>query len=306
MPTYNMHTPTILFFKSFTQLTMAPPKSLAKMYYFRRIVLIFWIVVMAILIILYLYVPDIFRDKTLQSLQDVVAQTSITQNPQPNPQKIEKKEEENKASKFIRSTLNMFSPSPPQSDINFVSEPYHDPRSRCHLPIDLNHTNPKIQYTNQFPSEWTIEQIIAKRSEPVENIPMCPNADKANFDQYQNVVQKLPHNLLAYVNRCQINAVGRGKRQFGGLLSGDPLFPDLSTQVGFLHVYKSGICKICVYEFAICNKICIVSPTWKNKNYHSLFTNYMKFCVCIIRWNNSARYDEQCIAWIRKDNLAFI
>ena len=198
----------------------------------------------------------IFQDKLLQSAPDVVAESSITQNPQPNHQKTEEKEEAgNTATKLIRSTLNMFSPSPPQTDMNHVSEPYHDPRSRCHLPIDLNHTNPKIQYTNQFPSEWTIEQIIAKRSEPVENIPMCPNADKTNFDQYQNVLANLPNNLLAYANRCQINAVGRGKRQFGGLLSGDPLAPDLSTQVGFLHVYKSGICKRELFA------ICIVSPS---------------------------------------------
>ena len=93
---------------------------------------------------------------------------------------------------------------------------------------------------------------IAKRTEPSENIPICPSANKDNFDQYQHVIDNLPSNLLQYVNRCQINAIGREKSdEFGGILSGDPLFPVLSTQVGFLHVFKAGILYFSNCSFAI-------------------------------------------------------
>ncbi len=115
-----------------------------------------------------------------------------------------------------------------------ICAPYHDPPSFCNLPIDHFKNNSNIKYNNHI-------SIIATRTEPIENIPMCPNADKQNYNQYKDILSKLPNNLIAYTNRCQINAIGRGKRQFGGLLSGDHLLPHWSTQIGFLHVYKSGI-----------------------------------------------------------------
>ena len=96
-------------------------------------------------------------------------------------------------------------------------------------------------YINNFPSNVTIEEIIKKRNEPIENIPICPNANKTNFNQYKDILSKLPSNYIYYTNRCQINAINRYNRQFGGLLSGDPLKPLHSTQIGFLHVYKAGI-----------------------------------------------------------------
>ena len=123
---------------------------------------------------------------------------------------------------------------------DFDGEPYHDPQSRCDLPVDRFKNHSEVQYYNEFPEDMTIEQVIAKRIEPVENIPMCQGADGKNFNQYQDILNKLPTNYIAYAGRCQINSIGRGRRQFGGLLSGDPLQTHHSTQVGFLHVYKAG------------------------------------------------------------------
>eukprot|EP01084_Bolivina_argentea_P103754 185828_1 len=102
------------------------------------------------------------------------------------------------------------------------------------------YNNTNITYYNNFPTNITIEDIIKKRTEPIENIPMCSTANKTNYNQYKQILSKLPTNLIAYTNRCQINAINRGKRQFGGLLSGDPLKSKHSTQIGFLHVYKAG------------------------------------------------------------------
>lgn len=91
-------------------------------------------------------------------------------------------------------------------------EPYHDPDPFCNISSDST-----VKYPNRFPPDLTVEQIIAKRSEPIENIPMCPGSDAVNYDQYKDLIAKLPPNYVQYSNRCQINAIGRGKRQFGGL-----------------------------------------------------------------------------------------
>eukprot|EP01083_Nonionella_stella_P246255 855189_1 len=86
---------------------------------------------------------------------------------------------------------------------NEVNEPYHDPPPFC----DLSHNDTNIVYYNSFPDNLTMEQLIAKRSEPVDNIPMCPNADVENYNEYLDILSQLPPNLIAYTNRCQINAM---------------------------------------------------------------------------------------------------
>ena len=123
--------------------------------------------------------------------------------------------------------------------LNTKIEEYLHPPPYCETITD-KFQNESI-YINNFPSDVTIEEIIAKRTEPIENIPMCPSGNKTNHDQYKHILDKLPKNYIAYANRCQINAINRHSRQFGGLLSGDPLKPYHSTQIGFLHVYKAGL-----------------------------------------------------------------
>ena len=81
---------------------------------------------------------------------------------------------------------------------------------------------------------------MEKRTQNIRDIPMCPQGSSTNFNEFEDILSKLPTNYLQYANRCQINAINRANRQFGGLLSGDPINSDRSTQIGFLHVYKAG------------------------------------------------------------------
>lgn len=212
------------------------------MYYFRGAIVAFWIIVITLIIVLYYYLPDLIHHDTTDAFNEIISNTANTIIQQKTKAKMQSLIPPSiaKSTKSTKSTKQTKLKPSISSRANFQSEPYHDPKSKCNLPIDLNHDSPEVVYTNKFPSDVTIEQIIAKRSEPIENIPMCPNSDRTNYDQFKEIISKMPNNLLAYTNRCQINAIGRGKRQFGGLLSGDPLFPYLSTQIGFLHVYKSG------------------------------------------------------------------
>lgn len=121
--------------------------------------------------------------------------------------------------------------SAPRND----GEPYHDPEPFCNSTRDSG-----MQFRNHFPVDLSVEEIIIKRSQPARDIPMCPGSDAANYDQHRDLIAKLPPNYVRYTNRCQIKTVGRNRRQFGGLPSGDPILSNLSTQIAFLHIYKSG------------------------------------------------------------------
>eukprot|EP00484_Ammonia_sp_Unknown_P023086 CAMPEP_0197040368 /NCGR_PEP_ID=MMETSP1384-20130603/17088_1 /TAXON_ID=29189 /ORGANISM="Ammonia sp." /LENGTH=538 /DNA_ID=CAMNT_0042471111 /DNA_START=21 /DNA_END=1637 /DNA_ORIENTATION=- len=194
-----------------------------KIFFLRLSVCLFWAFVIVFALCIYVFFPHNATHQTI--IESITQINAIVPSVSDLPQNFRQ---------------SLFSSSAQPS--NFVPEAYYDPESRCDLPIDHDphKRNPRIVYTNKFPDDVSIEEIMAKRVEPVENIPMCPNADRANFEQHKQLLSKLPTNMVAYANRCQINAIGRGGRQFGGLLSGDPLMSHLSTQIGFLHVYKAG------------------------------------------------------------------
>jgi len=142
------------------------------------------------------------------------------------------------SNQIMQSPTSSIDDAPPSNSKDARSlqgEPYHDPDPFC----DLN-PDSEIRSHNRFPSHLTVGEIIAKRSEPAEDIPMCPGSDAENYNQHRDLIAKLPPNYVRYTNRCQINAVGRRGHQFGGLPSGDPILTNLSTQIAFLHVYKAG------------------------------------------------------------------
>eukprot|EP01083_Nonionella_stella_P242649 846222_1 len=121
-----------------------------------------------------------------------------------------------------------------------INEFVRSPSYCTTIPADAYSNISDVSYYNEFPSKINIEQLIHKRTEPLSNIRMCATSNATSYNQHHSILSKLPHNLVRYTNRCQINAINRGQRQFGGLLSGDPLKPLKSTQIGFLHVYKAG------------------------------------------------------------------
>lgn len=119
---------------------------------------------------------------------------------------------------------------------------FNYPESFCsHIPLDALNGTSNVTYFNNFPSNISIAELMRRRTEDVGDISMCPNGDGVNFNMHSGVLSKLPPNHIQYANRCQINAISRGTRQFGGLLSGDPIDSAHSTQIGFLHVFARSI-----------------------------------------------------------------
>ncbi len=119
---------------------------------------------------------------------------------------------------------------------------FNYPQSFCsQIPFDAFNASSNVTYLNDFPANISIAELMKRRTEDIGNIPMCPNGDGASFNMHSGILSKLPPNYIQYANRCQINAISRGTRQFGGLLSGDPINSEHSTQIGFLHVFARSI-----------------------------------------------------------------
>ncbi len=125
-----------------------------------------------------------------------------------------------------------------------------NPEPFCDLPID--YYDKEVDQTKYYNSnKFTMEEIEELKKRRLKQVPMCPppNGNLSSFNEYKDLLSKLPPNLVSFTNKCMIKPIRRKRREMGGFIAPNPILirnnmsstnPHHPPLLGFIHVFKSG------------------------------------------------------------------
>lgn len=122
-----------------------------------------------------------------------------------------------------------------------------DPKPYCDIPIDYYdndyYNNDKYHNSNELSME-DIEELKKLR---LKDVPMCspPHGNATALNKYKHLYNNLPPNLASWVNKCEIRAPRRVKKETGGIIAPNEILVDRTDPhhtplLAFIHIFKSG------------------------------------------------------------------